>query len=243
MTAPRAVRRGGPRLLVGTSGFSYPSWRGTFYPEDMPARRWLAFYAKAFRTVEINNTFYRMPSPALLAGWRTATPPGFRFALKVPQRITHHLRLKDAEEPIARFCTAAAELGTQCGPLLFQLPPHLRADPPRLAAALAALPQGVEAAVEFRHPSWFTDETWTTLADHGAALCIADGEALTTPFETTASFGYLRLRRADYEPDALAEWARRVRDVGKWRCAYVYLKHDEAGRAPALANTFLAAAS
>jgi len=182
-----------------------------------------------------------MPTPTLLAGWKEQTAPPFRFALKAPQRITHQLRLKDATELTQRFVGLAATLGEQCGPLLFQLPPHLRADVPRLESFLAALPSRTEAALEFRHPSWFAEPTYECLAGHRAALCIADGDNLTTPLVATAPFGYLRLRRADYTDAMLADWARRIREVARWKRAYVYQKHDDAGRAPELARTLLAA--
>ena len=230
-----------PRLLVGTSGFSYPKWRGAFYPPETTASGMLRYYAGVFQTVEINHSFYRLPTPALLASWQRDTPPTFRFALKAPQRITHQLRLRDAVEITQRFVALAASLGDQCGPLLFQLPPHLRADLPRLEDFLATLPPHTDAAFEFRHPTWFTDETYELLARRRVALCVADSDGLTTPLVATAPFGYLRLRRDDYTEAALADWARRIRDIGRWKRAYVYLKHDEAGRAPALAQSFLAA--
>jgi uncharacterized protein YecE (DUF72 family) len=229
-----------PRVLVGTSGFSYPAWRGTFYPEDLAAREMLAFYAGVLGTVEINNTFYRLPSPALLTGWARHTPTGFRFALKAPQRITHHLRLRDAQELTGRFCDAATRLGPKLGPILFQLPPYFRADHPRLADFLAELPPGFEPAVEFRHASWFTDETYALLARHRAALCIADGDDASTPPVATAPFGYLRLRRQDYSDADLDAWATRVRDMRTWKRTYAYFKHEETGRGPALAKAFLA---
>jgi uncharacterized protein YecE (DUF72 family) len=229
------------RVLVGTSGFSYAAWRGSFYPEDLPPRRMLAFYARVFPTVEINNTFYRMPTPELLARWAEETPARFRFALKAPQRITHQQRLRDVAEAVATFSAAAAALGARRGPLLFQLPPHLGADHARLADLLAALPARAEAAVEFRHPSWLADETYALLARHGAALCIAESEQLATPVVATARFGYLRLRRPDYSQAALEAWAERVADQRRWQRAYVYFKHDDAGRAPALARAFAAA--
>jgi uncharacterized protein YecE (DUF72 family) len=230
-----------PRILVGTSGFSYPAWRGPFYPDDLPASGMLRHYAGVFPTVEINHSFYRLPTPALLASWKRETSPTFRFALKAPQRITHQLRLRDAAEITQRFVTLAATLGDQCGPLLFQLPPHLRADLVRLDEFLVTLPAGTDAAFEFRHPSWLADATYEVLARHRAALCVADGEAITTPLVATAPFGYLRLRRDDYTDAALADWGRRIREIGRWKRAYVYLKHDEAGRAPELAQAFLAA--
>ncbi|TMB05560.1 MAG: DUF72 domain-containing protein, partial [Deltaproteobacteria bacterium] len=161
--AEQRTRRAAPtrisHVLVGTSGFSYPAWRGTFYPEDLSAREMLGFYARQLGTVEINYTFQRFPTPALLAGWARQTPAGFRFALKAPQRITHQLRLRDAGELVQRFCQLAATLSQKLGPLLFQLPPYLRFDADRLAAFLDQLPQGVSPAFEFRDASWFRDET------------------------------------------------------------------------------------
>jgi uncharacterized protein YecE (DUF72 family) len=228
------------RVLVGTSGFGYVAWRGSFYPEDLPARRMLEFYATVLGTVEINYTFRRMPTPALLTGWARQTPPGFRFALKAPQRITHVLRLRDAGEITSAFCTTATRLGPKLGPLLFQLPPYFRFDAGRLADFLASLPPKLEPAFEFRHASWFVDETYALLHEHRAALCIADGEGLATPAEATAPFGYLRLRREDYGEDDLDRWAARVRDTTQWKRAYVYFKHEESGRGAALAKSFLA---
>jgi len=180
-----------------------------------------------------------MPSPALLAGWAAEVPARFRFALKAPQRITHQLRLRDAADPLAAFCEAAGRLGRRRGPLLFQLPPYLRADLPRLDDFLATLPAGVEAAFEFRHVTWFVDETYDVLRRHRAALCIADAEELATPLVATASFGYLRLRRQDYTADDLDRWATRLRETTQWKTAYVYFKHEESGRGPALAKEFL----
>jgi uncharacterized protein YecE (DUF72 family) len=226
-------------FLVGTSGFSYPAWRGTFYPEKQPANGMLAFYAGVFGAVEINNTFYRMPSPALLSGWTAQTPATFRFALKAPQQITHRLRLKDAAEPAREFVRRSEALGATRGPLLFQLPPHLKADLSRLGDFLAALPGGIEPAFEFRHPSWFHDDTWALLRAHGAALCIAQTDELDTPLVATAPFGYARLRREEYSAGDLTAWAERLRAVQGWQRVYVFLKHDEAGRAPELARAFL----
>jgi len=233
--APRAAR-----VFAGTSGFSYAAWRGTFYPADLPPREMLRFYAGHLATVEINHTFHRLPTPALLTGWSRQTPMGFRFALKAPQRITHQLRLRDAGEATAHFCALAGGLGAKLGPLLFQLPPYLRFDRERLAAFLAALPPRVQVAVEFRSDTWFNDETYALLAEHDAALCVADADGLTTPPVATAPFGYLRLRRAEYTPADLDTWAQRVRDTKRWKRVYVYFKHEDSGRGPALARDFLA---
>ena len=228
-------------FLVGTSGFSYPKWRGPFYPDDLSPRRMLEHYAGVFGAVEINNTFYRMPAPVLLETWASQTPPAFRFALKAPQQITHRLRLREATEPMRELIRRCAALGDRLGPILVQHPPNLKADLPRLDAFLAGLPPATVVAVEFRHPSWFQDDTWALLRARGAALCIAQSGDLDTPVVATAPVGYVRLRRDDYGPEDLAGWAGRLRAVPEWRQVYVFLKHDEAGKAPELARQFLAA--
>jgi uncharacterized protein YecE (DUF72 family) len=228
-------------FLVGTSGFSHPAWRGVFYPDKLPAARMLAHYAGVFRTVEINNTFYRMPAPILLESWAAQTPASFRFALKAPQQITHRLRLREAAEPAREFMRRCAVLGERLGPILVQLPPNLKVDLERLDGFLHDLPQSVAVAIEFRHPSWFADQTWEVLRTRGAALCIAESNDLETPLVATAPFGYVRLRRDDYGDADLEAWAARLRGVSSWRNVHVFLKHDEAGRAPALAQRFLAA--
>ncbi len=225
------------RILAGTSGYSYPAWRGTFYPERLPASRMLAAYAGRLPTVEVNATFYRMPRPEMLAGWRTRVPPSFVFALKAPQIVTHVRRLASVEADVARFLSAAGELGAALGPVLWQLPPSFRKDLPRLRDLLALLPRGGRSAFEFRHASWHGDDVLAVLRDAGAALCIADDEGGTTPLAPTAPFGYLRLRRPDYAEGALAGWARRVGEQ-PWGEAFVYFKHEDEGRGPDLARRF-----
>jgi uncharacterized protein YecE (DUF72 family) len=218
---------------VGTSGFAYPAWKGSFYPADLPASRMLAYYAERFDTVEINATFYRMPTPKTLAGWAALTPERFVFALKAPQRITHVARLRAVDDSVRAFLQAALTLGPRLGPVLFQLPPSLPRDLDRLDGLIALVPSGLRVAVEFRHPSWFTDPVYERLRSAGVALCVADTEAGTTPLEATAGFGYLRLRDADYSDAALDRWARTIRET--WRETWVYFKHEESGRGPALA--------
>ncbi|HZU83458.1 MAG TPA: DUF72 domain-containing protein [Polyangiaceae bacterium] len=224
------------RVLVGTSGYSYKEWKGSFYPEELPASRFLQFYASALPTVEINNTFYRMPTAKLVEGWASEVPEAFTFALKAPQRITHVAKLKDASDATAAFLRVAAELGPRLGPLLFQLPPFLRKDVPRLAAFLdtaLALRPGTRVAFEFRHASWFDDDVFATLRDRGVSLCVAEGEALAAPLVATAGWGYVRLRRDAYPDELVAQWAANIR-AQPWTEAYVYLKHDE-GDAPSVA--------
>lgn len=229
----RPASAAGATVRVGTSGFAYPEWKGVFYPADLPASRMLAYYAERFDTVEINATFYRMPTPRTLAGWAALTPERFVFALKAPQRITHVARLRGVEDSVRAFLEAARTLGPRLGPVLFQLPPSLPRDLDRLDGLVARLPAGVRVAVEFRHPSWFAEPVYERLRSAGVALCVADTEAGTTPLEVTADFGYLRLRDADYDDAALDRWAGTIR--GAWREAWVYFKHEASGRGPALA--------
>ncbi len=227
------------RVLAGTSGFSYKEWKGSFYPEDLPSSRMLAYYAERLPAVEINNTFYRMPKPALLENWSSEVPESFRFVLKASQRITHFKRLKEAGEDAAYFFGVAAVLGERLGPALFQLPPNLKKDLPRLAAFLDVLPPDRRCAFEFRHASWFEEDVFETLRVKGAALCIAEDEELATPLIPTADWGYLRLRRQDYDDAAVAAWADKLRGQA-WSEAYVFFKHEDAGAGPRLAAQFLA---
>lgn len=224
-------------IWVGTSGYNYPEWKGSFYPADLAAAKMLPYYAARFSTVEINYTFYRMPSEKLLAGWRAQVPASFRFTLKAPRRITHDAKLVNCQDLSATFCQVAATLGTQLGALLFQLPPTLKKDLPRLEAFLETLPPKAPAAFEFRHASWFDGEVFARLKARGCALCVADSEKLSTPLEVTAGFGYFRLRDEGYQPDDIEAWARRI-DAVRSRCedVYIYFKHEESGIGPEFAR-------
>jgi uncharacterized protein YecE (DUF72 family) len=229
------------RVRVGTSGYSYKEWKGRFYPEDLPAAAMLRFYAERFATVEINNTFYRMPTPALLERWATEVPPGFVFVLKAPRRITHEKRLQaNAAPDVAQFLETAATLGEKLGPVLFQTPPFLKKDLTRLSAFLDLLPASCRPAFEFRHDSWFDDEVRAALHVRGAALCAADTDDAEPDADlaTTAAWGYLRLRRTDYDDAALDRWAARVR-AQDWSEAWVFFKHEAEGNAAVLATRFL----
>jgi uncharacterized protein YecE (DUF72 family) len=228
------------RVLAGTSGFSYKEWKGSFYPEDLPADAMLSYYAERLPAVEINNTFYRMPKAELLQSWSAEVPESFRFVLKASQRITHFKRLKEADADAAYFLGIAAVLGDRLGPALFQLPPNLKKDLPRLDAFLEALPPDRRAAFEFRHESWFADDVFDALRRRGAALCIAEDEDLATPLVATAGWGYLRLRRQDYDDEAVYGWARKVQQQA-WTETYVFFKHEDAGSGPRLASQFLQA--
>jgi uncharacterized protein YecE (DUF72 family) len=226
-------------LYVGTSGYSYKEWKGTFYPEDLPAKQMLHFYGERFRTVEINNTFYRMPKESVLEAWADEVPPDFKFILKAPQRITHIQRLKNVDDSVSYLLNVAATLQHRLGPLLFQLPPNAKKDAGRLRDFLALLKEPYRAAFEFRHESWFDDEIFGLMRDHRVALCIAEAEGdLEVPFVSTADWGYLRLRRPDYTDADLVQRAERVQSQD-WRDAFVFFKHEEEGKGPQMAKRFL----
>jgi uncharacterized protein YecE (DUF72 family) len=229
-------------LRAGTSGFSYEPWRGTFYPEDLPAKRWLAYYSQRLPAVEINNTFYRMPRASMLAGWAEQVPEEFRFAIKASRRITHIKRLKGAEDETGYLLETLRALGPRLGAVLFQLPPNLKLDLDRLASFLDLLGGRVPAAFEFRHASWRDAAVAELLRARGAALCVADtDEEPATELATTAPFCYLRLRRERYAPGDLAEWVARLRAQAA-PDAYVFFKHEDAGVGPRLASELLALA-
>src|SRR5712691_6104015 len=217
------------RVLTGTSGYSYREWKGSFYPEDLPADEMLRHYAGRLSAVEINNTFYRMPKADVLSRWAEQVPDGFKFALKASQQITHRKRLKDAADPVAYFFKVAVTLGDRMGPVLFQLPPNFKKDLPRLSDFLAVLPPASRCAFEFRHVSWFEEDVFEALRDRSCALCIAEDEELATPLVATTGWGYLRLRRQDYGPESLSGWAARIRDQA-WTEAFVYFKHEDEAR-------------
>ena len=215
------------QLLAGTSGFSYKEWLGKFYPEKHPADQMLRYYASHFATVEINNTFYRMPAEVMLANWAEQVPDGFLFTLKAPRRITHELRLKECEAHVAEFLKRARKLGAKLGPLLFQLPPFLKKDLPRLRGFLALLPAGQPAAFEFRNDSWQDDEVYEALRAKGAMLCYTDtDEGDSPPVVATAGSGYLRFRRTHYEDTELGAWAERIAALALER-VYVYFMHED----------------
>jgi uncharacterized protein YecE (DUF72 family) len=225
------------RTWIGTSGYNYPEWKGSFYPEKMPAAKMLPFYAQSFSTVEINYTFYRVPNQKTLAGWSRDTPEGFRLTLKAPKRITHIARLRDCAELLEYFLRTAATLGPKLGAILFQLPPYFRKDLAVLDAFLALITPGCCAAFEFRHASWMDAEVFARLRARNLALCIADSEKFSTPVEITASYGYFRLRDEGYTLEDLKRWAG-VIHASTTACSdvYVYFKHEEAGKGPQFAR-------
>jgi len=228
------------QLLAGTSGFAYAEWKGSFYPEALPAREMLAHYAGRLPAVEINNTFYRLPKASVLSGWATQVPDDFRFSIKASRRITHFGRLVGVEAETGFLLESCAALGERLGALLFQLPPNLPVDRPRLERFLELLPAATPAAFELRHPSWQTPEIDALLAARGCTRVTTDADDDEAPAELVrgASWGYLRLRRSAYDRAALAGWAARIAAQG-WERALVFFKHEDAGAGPALAAQFL----
>jgi uncharacterized protein YecE (DUF72 family) len=229
-------------ILVGTSGYNYPEWKGSFYPADLAASKMLPYYASKFRTVEINYTFYRMPTSKIVAGWVAQVPPEFRFTLKAPKRITHDKRLRaaDVAESLRTFVSVAGELGPQLAALLFQLPPNFKKDLVLLNEFLTLLPPRTTAAFEFRNASWLDDEVYAALKARNIALCIADSEARHTPSIVTADYAYLRLRDEGYGQADIARWADTAKRLDA-TCSdvYVYFKHEDEGKGAAFGQQMM----
>ncbi len=218
-------------ILVGTSGYNYPEWKGSFYPQTLSAAKMLPFYAERFSSVEINATFYRMPTPANVAGWAGQVPSSFRFTLKANRRITHDKRLKDVGDAVDFFVKTARTLGPQLGALLFQTPPNLKCNLEVFDAFLATVPEGTPAAFEFRHDSWLDDEVYARLRARNFALCVADTEVRSVPVVATADFAYLRLRDEGYDDEAIRRWTALAQDLStRCRDVFVYFKHEDAGK-------------
>jgi uncharacterized protein YecE (DUF72 family) len=218
------------QLFAGTSGFSYPAWKPDFYPAKLPAKGFLEHYAARLNSVEVNYTFRQLPSAKTLEGWLAATPAGFAFACKAHMRLTHIMKLKEAESFTELFLKALEPLraARRLGPILFQFAPTFKCDIARLASYLALLPADCRFAFEFRHPSWLIDEVYAALARHNIALCLAESEKLEIPKVFTADFGYFRLRKADYSEEARAALATQAKDLlTQGRDAYIYFKHEE----------------
>jgi uncharacterized protein YecE (DUF72 family) len=234
------VNDSSPRVLVGTSGYNYPEWRGSFYPEKFSTDKMLAYYAERFPTVEINYTFYRLPTEKLLTGWAAGTPEHFSFTLKAPRRITHDAKLQRCEEITQAFCRAAGTLGAKLAVLLFQLPPTSKKDAGVLRDFAELLPDGIRAAFEFRHTSWFDGDVFEILRARNLALCIADSEKLSAPVEITADYAYFRLRDEGYQQADIERWAGIIRQLSGVRDAFVYFKHEEQGLGPEFAKRLMA---
>src|ERR1043166_66564 len=226
-------------LHVGTSGYSYKEWKGSFYPEKIPAKEMLRYYAERLSTVEINATFYRMPQVSMLETWKEQVPATFRFSLKASQRITHFKRLKETNDETKYFLDTAAWLANHLGVVLFQLPPNMKKALPRLETFLTQLPLATAAAFEFRHPTWFDDDVLELLRSQNRPLVVSDTDDLpATHIDKTADWGYMRLRRVNYSEENLLEWAARIR-AQNWKETFLFFKHEDEGTGPKLAAQFL----
>lgn len=226
-------------LWVGTSGYSYKEWKGTFYPEDLPDKEMLAYYSRQLPAVEINNTFYRMPKTDMLRSWAEQVPANFQFILKASRKITHIKRLKEAEEETEYLFKTTQTLGKQLGVILFQLPPFLRKDASRLNNFLKLLPKKVKSTFEFRHESWFDEEIFGILRAKEYALCFSDTEDnKLKELVSTAPWGYLRLRKQDYGDKELKKWLKNIKNQS-WEKVFVFFKHEDEGAGPKMAKHFL----
>jgi uncharacterized protein YecE (DUF72 family) len=227
-------------LLVGTSGYSYKEWKGSFYPEKLAAKDMLSYYAGRLNSVELNNTFYRMPQRTMVESWKTQVPEVFRFSVKASQRITHFKRLKEATEETKYMLDTVSVLEDRLGVVLFQLPPNMKKDLERLETFLSNLPSAVRATFEFRHPTWFDDDILELLRQHNRALCVSDTDDLpVNRIDKTADWGYLRLRRVSYSNDELVEWKKRIK-AQQWKTTFVFFKHEDEATGPKLAAEFAA---
>ena len=227
-------------IWVGTSGFQYPEWKGSFYPETLPLAKMLPYYAERFRTTEINYSFYRIPSEKTLTNWATQTPTAFRFSFKAPREITHTRKLQNAESVLKHFAAAIKTLDAKLGPVLFQLPPFFKKDLSRLREFLELLPRDLNCAFEFRHASWFDEDVFNCLKAQRAALCLAENETLSTPIRFTGDFGYFRLRKEDYTEAELTRWAKLIAEHrSRLNEVYIYFKHEERGVGPGFARQLM----
>jgi len=226
------------KYWIGTSGFQYAEWKGSFYPEDLPAAKMLPFYAVRFNTTEVNYTFHRIPAPQTIANWCQLTAETFRFTLKAPQKVTHFARLRNCGDTVDYFYDVVNGLGSRLGPVLFQLPPNLKKDAPLLEHFTESLPASMRAAFEFRHESWLDEEIFALLRKRNVCLCIADTEETSTPLVATAKWGYLRLRREDYVESDIRKWGNRI-SAQPWKNAFVYFKHEDEGKGPAYASLLM----
>jgi uncharacterized protein YecE (DUF72 family) len=227
------------KFFVGISGYAHKEWKGSFYPEKLPQREMLAYYANHFSAVEINYTFRQLPSQSVVESWTQQVPASFRFVLKASQVITHFKRLRNTKKETDDFLRIAAILKKRQGPVLFQLPPNFKKDVSRLAAFLSSIKGRARAAFEFRHPSWFDDEVFDCLRRHKSALCVADSEDLpAADLVSTANWGYVRLRRERYTDKALRKWMSAIRSR-RWNEVYVFFKHEDSAAGPKLATRFL----
>jgi uncharacterized protein YecE (DUF72 family) len=226
-------------LYVGTSGYSYKEWKGSFYPEKLAAKDMLPYYASKLRAVELNNTFYRLPQPSMVESWKAQVPDDFRFSVKAAQRITHFKRLKDTSAETKYMLETISALDNRLGVVLYQLPPNMKKDLERLKTFLDELPANPPATFEFRHPTWFDDDVLGLLRDQNRALCVSDTDDLpVSRIDKTADWGYLRLRRVNYSAADLSDWISRIREQ-EWKTTFIFFKHEDEGTGPKLASQFI----
>jgi uncharacterized protein YecE (DUF72 family) len=227
-------------VYVGTSGYSYKEWKGSFYPEKISPKEMLAYYASRLHAVELNNTFYRMPKPEMIESWKSQVPENFRFSVKAPQTITHFRRLKDAAPQTRIMLKTVAALDQRLGAVIFRLPEDMKKDVKRLESFLKVLPVDTPAVFDFRHPTWFDDEVVELLRSQKRVFCVSDIEELPESYSyKTADWGYVRLRRERYTQAELVRWAKRIK-AQKWKDTYVFFKHEDEGTGPTLAAQFVA---
>ena len=226
------------RLWIGTSGWVYPHWRGVFYPHKLPTSRWLPFYAGHFRTVELNNPFYRLPSEKAFRDWQAAVPPGFHFAVKASRFITHMKKLQTPKDSLEQFLNRVRLLGDRLGPILYQLPPRWHCNLPRLRDFLALLPADLTHVFEFRDPTWMNEEVFAALEEHNAALCVISHPTMSCPVRATSDVVYIRMHGAQtlyascYGEEELQWWAEEIREMlCKGYQVYVYFNNDAFGYA------------
>lgn len=228
------------KFFVGTSGYSYKEWKGSFYPQSLPAKDMLAYYSTQLRAVELNNTFYRLPQPEMIESWKLQVPKNFRFSIKASQGITHFRRLKDAGWATRLMLERISALEDRFGAVLFRFPEDMTKDLDRLEKFLKELPRDIPAAFDFRHASWFDDEVRALLRSENRVFCITDSDEMpANDIDKTADWGYVRLRRVKYSKKDLDEWHKRML-AQKWKHAFVFFKHDDEGTGPKLAAQFIA---
>lgn len=225
-------------LFVGTSGYSYKQWKGSFYPEKLSDKKMLNFYSEHFNTVEINNTFYRMPKQEVFDSWKQQVNPNFKFVIKAPKQITHIKKLETGDA-LTHFIKTSVSLEDQFGALLFQFPPYFKKDIEKLQSFTDAISDNIKAAFEFRNDTWFDDEVYDCLRKKNFALCLSDtDEKPIDKIIPTADWAYLRMRKTDYQPDTLKEWHKTI-SHGKWNDAFVFFKHEDEGKGPMFAKQFI----
>lgn len=226
------------KLWVGTSGYSYKEWKGNFYPEKFPNKDMLSYYAQQLTSVEINNTFYRMPKENVLESWAGQVPDGFRFSIKASRRITHIKRLKETSDETEYLFRVLGALGERLGVVLFQLPPNMKKDVDRLNSFLELIPEGAKVAFEFRHESWFDGDVFDRLGEEGHTLVVAEDDENQAQLVSTTDWGYLRLRKSEYADKDLKKWAKQLGSQ-KWKQAFVFFRHEDTGIGPKLATRFI----